>query len=286
MAIKLKTNSDNISLKQSMLKGDKGDPGEPGRTPVKGVDYFTNTDIVNMIDNHDLATKKYVDMAVENVDGGGGGSSNANEFCYAPGIVTEALYHGSNSARIELGDSVSDADFTKAIQQGMLVLNVGSSRSVYIPLTHGLNGISVCEITEDGVCDYIVTESKTSFVVAYGQYVVRLSNNGYAIAPSWNALKKHFRNLYYDNTNSGLAATTLPGAIDEINEKVSAIDLEPYALKSDLNGFLRESALSGYMTEAQTKTFVYNQGYQSAAQVQTAINNSLSAIGVAEDGAY
>lgn len=288
MAIKLKSNAGSIELKQGMLKGDKGDPGEPGapgKTPVKGVDYFTTADIENLIEDNDLATRKYVDTVVENVEGGG--SVSADAFGYSPGAIAESLYHGFNSARVELTDSATDEEFAKTIQQGMLVLNAGSApRTVYIPLTHGLNGMSVCKIEEDGTCDDIITPTKDTFVVERGQYALRFSNNGYTLADSWNALEKHFRNIVYDNTSSGLEATTLPAAIDELKGMVDSVDLEPYALKTDLDGFLRQSALEGYMTKADTKTFVFNQGYQTAQQVQAAIEDNLSAIGVAEDGAY
>lgn len=63
-------------------KGDKGDPGDTGPqgpagekgadgyTPVKGTDYFTESDIAQVREG--LATTEYVDEAVANVEGGGG----------------------------------------------------------------------------------------------------------------------------------------------------------------------------------------------------------------------
>ena len=69
-------------------KGDKGDPGDigpqgpqgetgpagekgaDGYTPVKGTDYFTESDIAQVREG--LATTAYVDEAVANVEGGGG----------------------------------------------------------------------------------------------------------------------------------------------------------------------------------------------------------------------
>lgn len=71
-------------------------------------------------------------------------------------------------------------------------------------------------------------------------------------------------------------------------------DLSKYALKTEIPstaGLATETyvnnSLSNYYTKSQVEGLIPDvSGYQTAAQVQTAINSALSAIGVAEEGRY
>lgn len=86
--------------------------------------------------------------------------------------------------------------------------------------------------------------------------------------------------------------------VDKAVENVSGVDLSEYALKTDIADFVKQSALNSYALKTDLTGYAKTTdltgyaktadlaNYQTAQQVQAAIEENLSAIGVAEDGAY
>ena len=77
--------------------------------------------------------------------------------------------------------------------------------------------------------------------------------------------------------------------VDKAVENVSGVDLSEYALKTDIADFVKQSALDSYALKTDLTGYAKTAdlaNFQTAQQVQAAIEDNLSAIGVAEDGAY
>lgn len=87
------------------IKGDKGDTGDDGYTPVKGVDYFTNTEITEILApvNSQLA---------ENVTQ----INDISKKMIYPKKLFSKLENGKNATIVFLGDSTTNLNYTTAME--------------------------------------------------------------------------------------------------------------------------------------------------------------------------
>lgn len=254
-----------------------GPRGEKGYTPVKGVDYFTQEDIdfiVAEVEKGNYATVEYVDSMIENIP-----EVDLSDY-YTKEQVDQAI-------SADLGDYALKTDL------------IGLATEEYVE-----NAVKDVEVDLTGYATETYVNTAISKIPATDLTDYAKTADLAKVATSGN---------YNDLTNLPTIPSTTGLATEEyVDNAVKNVDLSKYALKTeipslegyakttdipDTSGFALKTEIpdvSGYALKTEipdtsnftTMSAVEAKGYQTASDVETAINTALSAIGVAEEGAY
>lgn len=250
-----------------------GPRGENGHTPVKGVDYFTQEDIdfiVAEVEKGNYATVEYVDSMIENIP-----EVDLSNY-YTKEQVDQAI-------SADLGDYALKTDL------------VGLATEDYVE-----NAVKDVEVdltgyaTETYVDDAIAQAKLDGSDIDLSEYAKTADLATVATTGNYNDLT----NLPTIPSTTGLATE------EYVDNAVNNIDLTDYYNKSEVDALIPDTTgfalkteipdVSGYALKTDipdtsnftTMSAVEAKGYQTASDVETAINTALSAIGVAEEGAY
>ena len=216
--------------------GPKGDKGDAGHTPVKGVDYFTSTEIAAIernaaaaVDLTGYATTAYVDEALSDVEVGSVDLKN-----YALDRPAFALALGNDAAfpitKFSATDTATALEYLKKAGccywtgTGKLTLT-GSTLMSYLYNSDFVSSNSPWVLNLDNISGASTTISAFSY-----SYIVRIGLCGFVYSSSIDKIEKYLSRIPYDNSNSKLTATTLGEAIDELQTNFNTT-LEGYAPK-------------------------------------------------------
>lgn len=235
-----------------------GPRGEKGYTPVKGVDYFTQEDIdfiVAEVEKGNYATVEYVDSMIENIP-----EVDLSNY-YTKEQVDQAI-------SADLGDYALKTDLTGLATEEYVENAV---KDVEVDLT----GYATETYVNDAIDQALVGGE-----VDLSEYAKTADLATVATSGNYNDLT----NLPTIPSTTGLATEEY---VDNAVKNVE-VDLTDYALKTDIpdtTGFALKTEIPD-VSNFTTMSAVEAKGYQTATQVQTAINNAISAITDGEEVAY
>ena len=137
-------------------------------------------------------------------------------YGYPSGVMAKCLTINDVGAVHAFSDASDIEGMKKALENGEIIRNI-SGQQVILDFSDNSNAV-VYKISDDGSR---VSEGRTMYLDSQ-QYAVKVAYANYARSTSttYNGIKKFFQNIYYDNSNSGLAASTLPAAIDELKDMI------------------------------------------------------------------
>ena len=185
-----------------------GEPGKDGETPVKGTDYWTEED-----------KNEIVDDVLANIEIPEGGDADIVPYGFAPGAFLKSLVMNDLGNSSTINSDIPDEERLKLLEQGHVV-KWGEISKGSITLAEKA---TVVYVYQDGTTYKKTNQTVLNFdVSAYQTIAIKLGYNNYIVGSS-NSITKYFQGLFYDNTTSGLAAKTLPGAIDELKTLIDNI---------------------------------------------------------------
>lgn len=237
-----------------------GPRGKDGHTPIKGVDYFTQEDIdfiVAEVEKGNYATVEYVDSMIENIP-----EVDLSNY-YTKEQVDQAI-------SADLGDYALKTDLT------------GLATEEYVE-----NAVKDVEVDLTGYA----TETYVNDKIAEAQIGGEIDLSAYAktadlakVATSGNY--NDLSNLPTIPSTTGLATT------EYVDNAVRNVDLTDYYTKSQVEALIPDTTGFALKTEIPdvsnftTMSAVEAKGYQTAEDVETAINNAISSIVDGEEVAY
>ena len=235
-----------------------GPRGENGHTPVKGVDYFTQEDIdfiVAEVEKGNYATVEYVDSMIENIP-----EVDLSDY-YTKEQVDQAI-------SADLGDYALKTDLVGLATEEYVENAV---KDVEVDLTDYYTKSEVDDKLEDlatgdiDLSEYAKTADLAT-VASTGDYN-DLSNLPTIPSTTGFITMADVEAKGYLTEHQDLSAYAL---------KTEIPDVSVYALKTDIPDTSNFTTMSA----------VEAKGYQTATQVQTAINNAISAITDGEEVSY
>lgn len=292
-----------------------GPRGEKGYTPVKGVDYFTQEDIdfiVAEVEKGNYATVEYVDSMIENIPEvdlsdyytkeqvDQAISADLGDYALKTdlvGLATEEYVENAvKDVEVDLTGYAKTADVDKKLEDYAKTTDIpdvsGYALKTEIPSVEGLAtetyvDTAISNIPATDLTDYYTKsevddklEDLATGDIDLSEYAKTADLATVATTGNYNDLS----NLPTIPSTTGLATEEY---VDNAVKNVE-VDLTDYALKTDIpdtTGFALKTEIPD-TSNFTTMSAVEAKGYQTASDVETAINTALSAIGVAEEGAY
>lgn len=137
-------------------------------------------------------------------------------FGYPSGVMAKCLTINDVGAVHAFSDASDIEGMKKALENGEIIRNI-SGQQVIFDFSDNSDSV-VYKISDDGTR----TNTGRTMYLESSHYAVKVAyaNYAYSISTTYNGIKKFFQNIYYDNSNSGLAANTLPDAIDELKDMI------------------------------------------------------------------
>jgi len=308
MGVKIGGNSGNINLVKPLLKGDKGGyyipdvneegflswtpseeempqieganikgvQGEKGESGVYVSDVAPESDEVLVWlrpdeEVEEVATIGYVDAAIANIDipeVDFTGYATEDYVTDAIGAIDVPVY-SINNAKVPSGLSITAED--KALIEKIIDKVKNKDFRFFVKYS----GRDVVEIIKYSSTQYHFYMAGDRLYPVY-TYKFNIDANGNLTNTTYPSKGM----TPFDMTNTLIPkAISLTGANSSIQEEFAYI-VDNYALKSEIP---EEVDLTGY---AKTEDIPDVSQYQTAEEVETAITNALSAIGVAEEGVY
>lgn len=178
--------------------------------PAFGDDVVTTT--LEQVDARGYATTGYVDNATANFIT----DVPTDTYGYPSGVMAKCLTINDVGSVHVFSDASDIEGMKKALENGEIIRNI-NGQQVILDFSDNSNAV-VYKISDDGSR---VSEGSTMYLGS-SQYAVKVAYANYVRSTSttYNGIKKFFQNIYYDNSNSGLAASTLPAAIDELKDMI------------------------------------------------------------------
>lgn len=241
-----------------------GPRGENGHTPVKGVDYFTQEDIdfiVAEVEKGNYATVEYVDSMIENIP-----EVDLSNY-YTKEQVDQAI-------SADLGDYALKTDLIGLATEDYVenaVKDVEVDLTGYATETYVNTAISNIPATD--LTDYYTKSEVDDKLEDLATGDIDLSD----YAKTADLAKVATSGNYNDLSNLPTIPSTTGLATQEyVDNAVNNIDLTDYALKTEIPDTSNFTTMSA----------VEAKGYQTASDVETAINNAISAITDGEEVSY
>lgn len=203
-----------------------GPQGDPGYTPVKGTDYWTEED-----------KSEIVDDVLANIEIPEGGDVDIVPYGFSSGAFLKALVMDDLGNSSSINSDTPNEERLKLLEQGHVVKWGGASKG---SITLAETATVVYFIS--GKPYKRTNQTVINFDPASLQVIaIKLGYNNYIYGSS-NDIRRYFQGLFYDNSTSGLTATTLPGAIDELKTMVDNAggggDLSDYYTKTEVDNLI------------------------------------------------
>ena len=130
------------------------------------------------------------------------------------------------------GDYIKEVAATESMFQYLGKCPVIAGASVYTPdlslFTDDWTTGRKTLYKYDGT-NFTFTSTRTdgTYYLAHGHVLAKVGRQNWIDCSSMAIFRKYLSRIKYDNTNSGLTATNIPDAIDELNTKITTVEANP-----------------------------------------------------------
>ncbi|MBR4889770.1 MAG: hypothetical protein IKU15_00610 [Clostridia bacterium] len=274
------------------------------KTDIPSLDGYAKTedipDTSSFISMSDVeakgyATETYVDEAIANIDipeGGGGGIDTEAVQALIDDNIDELsfnnLFGASITTYLPALESYSVAAIEEAIKKGHIARNLSPLKAT-ISLSNVLGknyrnfSIYIGTVNSKGDITYTGVSAISTITIPGYAFAVKMNEQIILIADNQSYFVKALRKIAYDNSTSGLTATNIPAAIDELVEKINnlissgnggAIDLSNYYTKDETDAAIAQAQpdLTEYAKTADipdTSNFITMQDVESKGYAKT-----------------